>query len=170
MKCEANPIPNLGHIVAISPVLDPAKATVAVDRTWMIRKYFLKKWRRSLKKKQVLFPDLYDFRPFIHMDTIKEMTDALLAEYSEFPSTENYFNRYTIIGNALEPLPMPTTIITAADDPIIPAGDFHGLTTNDQTRVIIHAHGGHCGFIENLSLTAWHESMMAEMFSQDSVY
>ena len=166
LKCVTNPIANLCRIVAVSPVLSPAKATIAVDRTWMIRKYFLKKWRRSLKKKQALFPDLYNFTPFIHLDTIKAMTDALLEEYSEFPSAEEYFSRYTITGQALEPLPIPTTIVTAADDPIIPVDDFHSLTTNDQTRVIIHAHGGHCGFIENLSLSAWHEPMMAELFSQ----
>jgi predicted alpha/beta-fold hydrolase len=166
LKCRDNPIPNLGRIVAVSPVLNPAKATVAVDRTWMIRKYFLKKWRRSMQKKQELFPDLYDFRPFLHLGSIKGLTDALLEKYSEFPSTHDYFSRYTITGRALEPLPIPTAIITAADDPIIPVEDFHALTTNDQTRVIIHAHGGHCGFIENLHLSAWHEPMMAELFSQ----
>lgn len=168
LKCEANPIPNLRRIVAVSPVLDPGKATAAVDHTWLIRKYFLKKWRRSLRKKQDVYPELYDFRPLLHLDSVKEMTDAILSKYSEFPSTEDYFRRYTITGQALESLPVPTTIVTAADDPIIPVDDFRSLTTNDQTRVIIHAHGGHCGFIENLSLSAWHEPLMARMFSEDS--
>ncbi|HSO20071.1 MAG TPA: alpha/beta fold hydrolase, partial [Desulfosarcina sp.] len=47
-QCTAAPIPGLRHIVAISPVLDPEKATDRIDGSRWILRYFLKKWRRSL--------------------------------------------------------------------------------------------------------------------------
>jgi len=40
-----DPVGNLRHVVAVSPVLDPAKATDRIDRQPFIRKYFLKKLR-----------------------------------------------------------------------------------------------------------------------------
>jgi len=79
-KCIEKPIPELKHIVSISPVLDPDKATDRIDRNPMILKYFLKKWRRSLNKKERLFPDAYDFSNLMHANSIRGMTDLLLAQ------------------------------------------------------------------------------------------
>ena len=60
-KCAESPIENLSHIVSVSPVLDPEKSTYAIDDVPLLRRYFRKKWLRSLQKKQACFPDLYDF-------------------------------------------------------------------------------------------------------------
>ena len=61
LQCSGAPISNLRYIVAVSPVLDPEKATDAADAHPLFRRYFLRKWRRSLKIKQRLFPSSYDF-------------------------------------------------------------------------------------------------------------
>ena len=57
-RTHQDPIKNLWHAVAVSPVLDPAKSTLKIDQYPLIRIYFLRKWLRSLKKKQRLFPDV----------------------------------------------------------------------------------------------------------------
>ena len=41
-------IKNLAHIFAISPVVDPWGAAPLIDKTWLYRRYFLKKWTTSL--------------------------------------------------------------------------------------------------------------------------
>ena len=93
-KCVKVPIANLCHAVSISPVLNPQLSTTIIDQIAFIRKYFLAKWRRSLKIKQSLFPNIYDFGDVIGLKTIQDMTDALLAKYSDFQTAQDYFDTY----------------------------------------------------------------------------
>jgi len=165
LACAQEPIPQLHHIAAISPVVNPDKSTTAVDRFPMIRRYFIRKWKRSLKKKQQLFPGAYDFSQALTEDTIRQMSVLLIGQYSLFPSLADYFAAYTLTDDALQTLHVPTTIITAQDDPIVPVDDFHGLKLNQDTRLIVHRFGGHSGFIEGLTLKAWHERRLANLLT-----
>ena len=160
------PIDNLRHVVAISPVLDPKKATVRIDRQALIRKYFLKKWLQSLQKKQGLFPEIYDFSEVFKLNTIMAVTDKMIEKFSDFRSASDYFKEYSILNNAIDDLPVPTTIVTAADDPIIPVDDFYELELNHRTEMIIHAHGGHNGFIDGIYLKSWYEQTLANWFDE----
>ena len=163
-KCIKNPIDNLTHIVSISPVLDPEKSTYAIDEVPLLRRYFRKKWQRSLLKKQACFPDLYDFNEVLSLETITEMTNMMLARYSDYENASQYFSNYTVLRDALIDVNVPTTIITAKDDPIIPAEDFYNLKLNPMTDLIIHRYGGHNGFLETLLGRVWYEKKMLEIF------
>ena len=61
-------------------------------------------------------------------------------------------------------IPVPTTIVTAEDDPIIPIKDFYRLKLNSLTTLVIHRNGGHNGFIENFRLNTWYERNMVGLF------
>ena len=147
-RTQQDPIKNLLHAVAVSPVLDPAKSTLKIDQYALIRVYFLRKWFRSLKKKQRLFPDVYDFAPLLPLKSIQSVTDFLIENYSEFESAAQYFREYSLLGDAVNDLAVDTTIIAARDDPIIPVEDFYQLELNDRTSLSIHDFGGHNGFID----------------------
>lgn len=164
-KYVENPIDNLAHIVSISPVLDPEKSTCAIDDVYLLRYYFLKKWQRSLQKKQACFPDLYDFSEVLTLNTVVEMTDLMLERYSDYERASAYFRDYAVLDDALADVPIPTTIITAEDDPIIPADDFYNLKLNSQADLIIHRYGGHNGFLETASGRAWYERKMIKVFN-----
>lgn len=163
-KCAESPIPNLKHVMSISPVLDPDKSTQAIDNVPLIRKYFRRKWMRSLQKKQELYPELYDFSDVFSIGTVMAMTDLMVRRYSDYPNANVYFNDYSLKGEALNQVITPTTIITSQDDPIIPVEDFYGLNLNSNTDLIIQEYGGHNGFIETLSGTAWYEKKMLQVF------
>jgi predicted alpha/beta-fold hydrolase len=165
-KCVSVPIANLSHAVSISPVLNPQKSTTKIDRIAFIRKYFLAKWRRSLTKKQTLFPELYDFGDVMGLKTLQTVTDALLEKYSDFPTAQDYFNAYSVMGSAIADVDTPTTIITAQDDPIIPIKDFYDLKLNKHIRLVIHPHGGHNGFITGVKLQSWYENEIITLFDQ----
>ena len=163
-KSASVPIANLRHAVSISPVLNPQKSTQSIDHIVFIRKYFLAKWRRSLMTKQTLFPDLYDFSEVMRLKTIQEVTDFLLEKYSDFKCAQDYFDAYAVMGSALTEVNIPATIITAADDPIIPVNDFYDLRINDGLQLVIHPHGGHNGFITGFHLHSWYESHLVTLF------
>lgn len=165
-RCIDHPIENLHHAVAVSPVLDPEKATLKTDETFLIRRYFLKKWFGSLKKKQQLFPKLYDFNKLFSLNTIAAVTDVLLHDFSDYGSSKDYFKQYSVVKEAIKDVSVPTTIITAADDPIIPVEDFHQLKTNDLTTLIIQSYGGHNGFIDGLYLHSWYDQRMIMIFDE----
>jgi len=160
------PIDNLRHVVAVSPVLDPAKATERIDRQPLIRRYFLKKWLRSLRIKQQLFPDQYDFSELFDLPTIQAVTDRMLDKYSDYQSSADYFKDYSILNDAIADLPVPTTILTASDDPVIPVEDFFGLKLDHRSRLVIHDHGGHNGFINGFLLKSWYEDQLVKMFDE----
>ncbi|MBF0452684.1 MAG: alpha/beta fold hydrolase [Candidatus Magnetomorum sp.] len=155
-----NPIQGLKNVLAIGPPLNPDVSTDKIDQIPLFRYSFLKKWLRSLKRKQQLFPHLYSFDKIFHLKTIREVTEVLLEKHTHFKSAKEYFLCYTLLGDALKDLRVPTTIITAADDPIIPVADFYELVPNDNIRLIIHQYGGHIGFIEGFRLKSWLDRFM----------
>lgn len=165
LRCGKQPIDNLRYVFCISPVLDPEKATERIDSIPYIRHYFMQKWRRSLARKQACFPMKYDFDRFLAATSIRSLTDALLQNYSHFKSTTDYFRSYTLEGGDLQGNPIPITILTAADDPIIPVHDFKHLTLNKETQLSIQRFGGHNGFIEGLSMRSWYEDRIVTIFN-----
>jgi len=163
-RMQQDPIENLCHVAAISPVLDPAESTLKIDQYPLIRKYFLKKWLQSLGKKQRLFPDVYDFESVMQLKTLQAVTDVLLENYSDFDSAEQYFKEYSLLKDAVKNIEVDTTIITAKDDPIIPVKDFYQLELNQRTHLCIHDFGGHNGFINGFFLKSWYEQQLADLF------
>jgi predicted alpha/beta-fold hydrolase len=92
------------------------------------------------------------------------MTDLLLSRYSEYPDTHTYFRSYGIYGDDLAGIQIPTTIITAADDPVIPVEDFHHLKIAPSTDLFIHSNGGHNGFVDTVMGPAWYDRFMLRTF------
>jgi len=163
-QCALTPIPNLEKILSISPALDPEKSTHAIDLYPQLRKYFHRKWSRSLLKKQAAFPSLYDFSDVLRLDSIAEMTDLMLQRYSNYASAALYFHDYAVLGDALANLNIPATIVTAQDDPIIPVEDFYDLKLSSSTKLIVHRYGGHNGFLETLSGRTWYERHIIDIW------
>lgn len=157
------PIANLQQVFCVSPALDPYKATLAIDGNLpLYRRYFLRKWKRSLLRKQRCFPETYQFDEIMHHRTVMALTEAIIPRYSPFTTHREYFSRYTLTGEALEELRVPTTIFTAQDDPVVPAADFTDLPTSKYLRVSLQRYGGHCGFIERFPFECWYEKRIFE--------
>jgi len=163
-RCASEPLENLREIVAISPLINPDKSTTRVDETWLFRWYFLKKWKRSLAKKQQLFPQLYDFHEVLSKNTLREATEFLIHQFGVYQGALDYFMTYTLTNGALKDIAVPTTIITSRDDPVIPVDDFLRLQLNELTRLSIQRFGGHCGFLEKFPVPAWYEPRLVDIF------
>ena len=167
LQASVQPIPNLVHAVAISPVIDPARATKRIDSRPSFRYYFLRKWRRSLVRKQAAFPGMYDFTDILEINSIYGITEKLLERYSSFENPEDYFDSYNLSGSTLGAITVPTTIITARDDPIIPVDDFENMDISDSTNLSMQSRGGHNGFIESLDLRVWYQPIMLRLFREN---
>lgn len=166
---EKDPVPGLACAVAVNPPLDPLRATENIDRIGTIRSYFLKKWKRSLRKKQELFPALYDFERELSMDTCMEITESLIGRLTEYGSARNYFAGYTLTAGWLDKIKAPTAIIMSRDDPFIPADDFERTVMGPGIRVLMQDFGGHCGYIDGIRLGSWYQGIAAELFEEHTM-
>ena len=158
---------NIGRVVAISPVLDPVETLHALETGLALYHwYFIRKWNRSLVKKQAAWPDYYDFAEFLRLTSLRNKTADMVARFTQFASLDDYLNGYSITGARLATLSSPATIITAEDDPIIPARGLERLTPSPYLKVTLTRHGGHCGFFDTLSGPTWLEKrLIAELAS-----
>lgn len=147
---------DLASVIAISPVLEPAETLVALETAMPgYQGYFVRKWRRSLRKKQAAWPDSYDFADV--SGDLREMTAQLVRRHSEFATLEDYLSGYSITGERLASLAVPAHILTSLDDPMIPVGGLARLARPAALRVTVTRYGGHCGFIESLAGLTWAE-------------
>lgn len=142
------PIANLRRVVAISPAINPGRATDRIDLQYPFRRYFRDRWLRSVLAKQALFPELYSFDPLVHIARLRPMTEWLVRHYSDFSDADDYFGRYAVLGDALAGLTIATTILTAADDPVIAVEDVETLTPSPLLDLKIERFGGHVGFVD----------------------
>ena len=153
----------LNGAVVVCPAISPRDAMDAIERApWFYEAYFLRKWRRSLEIKQRAFPHPPLFSAEDLRGNLRNMTRSLVLRHTDFATLEDYFDGYSIAGDRLASLAVPTSILTSVDDPIIPVADFHKLSLPDCAELDIAPAGGHCGFIRSLSLTSWTEDYIAD--------
>lgn len=165
LRAPAAGIP-LAKAVAICPVISPAAGLKAIQSApWFYEAYFLRKWRGSLARKAKLFPDAFDFSDWHRKDDLHELTRKLVVRFTDFPTLEHYLDGYSIAGDRLAQLSVPSSILTAADDPIIPLEDFLRLQLPTCARLEVAPHGGHCGFLPGLRGRSYAEDFIAAEFA-----
>jgi uncharacterized protein len=164
---EARDLP-LERVFAVSPVLDPAVTMETLERGFPVyHSYFVRKWSRSLAKKQLAWPDHYDFDELLRVKSLRFMTNELVLAHTEYPTMQEYLAGYAITGDRLTTLAAPATVLTSLDDPIIENKDLARLARSPHLEIITTAHGGHCGFIENLGDSSWVDSPVLTRLSRN---
>lgn len=157
----------LTYVLAVCPVIDPMAGLFGLEAgPRLYERYFMHKWRESLRLKRAAFPDAVLFDEADLRCGLRELTRLLVLRHTTFGSLENYLSGYSVAGRALAGLTVPTTILTAADDPVIPVADFHALQLPPQAELDIARYGGHCAFIGDFSLRSWTEDYIAERFDR----
>jgi len=160
LRAPAAGIP-LHWVFAVCPVISPHAGLASIEAApWFYESYFMHKWRGSLKRKQQLFPQRELFSKVELRGSMRELTRWMVQRHTDFGTLENYLDGYSIAGAALSGLAIPASILTAADDPVIPVADFRALTLAPGTELTIVPHGGHCGFIRDGSLHSWAEDFI----------
>jgi predicted alpha/beta-fold hydrolase len=159
----------IDRVVALSPVLEPAETMLALEKGWATyHRYFVRKWGRSLLKKQDAWPQHFDISDLTRGHGLRHMTAELIRRFTDFPSLDAYLSGYAITGEVLTTLRVPSLIITSLDDPIIPVAALARIAKPDSLRVMVLPHGGHCGFVEALFQPSWAEARMVGALCENS--
>ena len=163
-----SPIPNLRRAIAVNPVLNPRLTCILLDNHRLLRRYFRRRWLDSLLKKQELFPELYDFTPLASVPTIWEMSDWVTRSMSHYSGVEEYLDAYAVQPSEFHGLAAPLTILTAANDPLIPSNDFTALPPHPQLRVHVLPYGGHVGYNDLFPLRNCLPDLIRALLAQDT--
>ncbi|MFO7326173.1 MAG: alpha/beta fold hydrolase [Pseudomonadota bacterium] len=162
---ERPPASQLAKVVAISPVLHPESAMLAMEQGWRVyHDYFVRKWSRSLRRKRELWPRLAIDEGFFALRSLRKMTAVMVERHTDFADLAAYLDGYAITGPRLATLRAPAVILAALDDPIIPAGDLGRLARTPHLKVVTVPHGGHMGFLRHPRRESWvNDFVMAEL-------
>ncbi len=153
----------LKRAIALCPVLDPHSTMHALETgPWFYRHYFLRRWRRSLRAKAAAFPHLYDFGNLRRLPTLTSTTDFFVRRYTVFDDLDSYLGGYAITGDVLADLRVPSTLIAAADDPVIPVRDLRYVASSGALEVIVTPQGGHCAYLSDYSLRSWLDDVVLQ--------
>ena len=154
---------NITRAFAVSPVLDPADTLLALEKGFFAyHSYFIRKWTASLLLKQAAWPEHYDFTQLRKMVGLRNMTSELVRRFTGFGSLDDYLNGYSITGSRLSRLAVPATVITALDDPIIPASGLAKIARPTLLKLIVTRLGGHIGFMDHVSEPTWAERRIVQ--------
>lgn len=159
----------LSAVVAICPPVDPVKATERLYQSLFIyQKYFLYRWKNSLRKKIAHFPS-YDFADDLERATsINDINREFIPRFTPYDDPISYLNSYALTNDRLQNLKIPAYLIATKDDPIIPWEDLSKINCPEKLNIQLHQLGGHCGFIKNLKGESWMESYLVKLLSKYS--
>jgi predicted alpha/beta-fold hydrolase len=148
----------LDGVAAICPVLDPARTMEAMERGLpLYLRHFERNWRRSLARKRELFPERIQVDDAVLRLRMRALTEWLVLRHTDFGSLDAYFDRYSIAGHRLAGLELPVSILSSADDPVIPVEGFLRLQLPGDAYLELTDWGGHCGFLEDRRLDGYAE-------------
>lgn len=156
----------LAAAIGICPPVDPANAMRALNEGFFAyERYFFRRWRDSLRRKLECFPD-YDYADALAAArSLDDLNAYFIPRYTEYATVDEYFAAYALVGDRLAGLEVPTWLIAARDDPILPVADLDRIGAIDRLAIETHRHGGHCGFLENLAARSWIEERLLELMS-----
>lgn len=156
----------LDKVVAVCPAILPDLIMEDLEKGFFLyRAYFLYKWKRTLRRKLRVFPELGYGQALRTRKSLRAMNDYFVPAFTEFQKPLDYFKGYTIAGDVLAGLRVPCTIIAAADDPVIDVRHVDRLARPACLTIEVSQHGGHCGFIKNWRMQSWLDDRIAELLS-----
>lgn len=163
----------LRGICAVCPGLDPAASSdaIAQPRNFLYERHFLSSYRRRLRRKAKLFPERYSTDDVARCRTLREWDEAITAPATGYLDAADYYYRTSAL-RVVAGIRVPTLIITAQDDPIVPFASFcnPGILDNRFIKLIATEYGGHCGFISRYAGDErfWAEARVVKFCKQHS--
>lgn len=135
-------------VAVVAPPIDLLRCSQNMSR-WgrrLYNRYFI---RALIRRAPNRLRDREAFRQVIAdrmPTTLFELDDRLTAPLSGFGNANEYYAECgagTVAGHN----PLPTLVVAAEDDPIVPVDCFARKDWPDSTRVVISRGGGHAGYV-----------------------
>jgi uncharacterized protein len=164
--------PALRAVCAVSPIVEISRCVHALERPLNVvyQWNFVKGLRARMLRKAALSPGAFPIGRLPEVKTVRQFDEVFTAPHFGFDGAEDYYHRASamrVVGR----IRIPTLVITAKDDPFVPAGMFEdpALRGNPNITTMVTRHGGHCGFVARPDGTSdgyWAESSIVAFARQ----
>jgi len=159
---------SLSSVSAFCPAIHAGQSNVVLNKreNWLYGRYFVQKWKKSLRKKIQHWPQ-YDFGPTMEsLKTLDELNEEFIPKYTRFSTVEDYFDAYAISGSRLDSTIAPCYLHFAEDDMVIPIEGVEQISKKPNINIVVTKHGGHCGYISNWKGESWQDQRILEIIQQ----
>ena len=140
----------LAGVAAVSPSIDLNSCADALERrvNSLYRWSFVSSLRGRVRRKARLSPDAFDTRDLRRVRTIRQFDERYTAPHGGFRDAADYYAR-TSSRRRIPDIRVPTLVLHAFDDPLIPAAPFRdrGIADNPDVLLVLTRRGGHVGFL-----------------------
>ena len=139
---------HLDRAVAVCPPVDLAACVDSLKRglgRWYDR-HFVRLLLAQLASQRRLLPDSPALARGIRPRGIREFDDAFTAPVCGFGTAANYYKQCSS-AQFVPHIQVPTLILAAGDDPLIPAAIFANLSRPSAVELCLTGSGGHLGYI-----------------------
>ncbi len=139
---------NLAGVVAVCPPIDlhSVKRHFATPGGRLYDRQFASLlWRQTLRRQRHR-PDMPPVHAASPPRRLRDFDGLVTAPRSGFASVDDYYTQASP-GPRLIDIRIPTLILAAADDPIVPGEPLTESAHSDAVQVVLTRHGGHLGYI-----------------------
>jgi predicted alpha/beta-fold hydrolase len=157
--------PELKAVCAVSPTMDLARCVEALERRSNVAYEFnfIINLKARMRRKAAAFPGEYSLDRLSRVWTVRQFDEVYTAPHHGFRDAADYYHRASAL-RVVDRIRVPALIITAEDDPFVPAAPFldPAVTGNPNITVAITRHGGHCAFLERADPSTSYDGYWAE--------
>lgn len=159
----------IDSVCAISTPIDLAacarRLRAPVNRVYASR--FLARLKRRVRLKEQLSPGLFRTDLLERIHSIEEFDDLVTAPAFGFGTAARYYATQSA-NQFLAAIRVPTLVIQAKDDPLIPFAifDHPAFRSNPVLRLLDVEHGGHVGFLSRRRPRFWLDCAIMEWISE----
>jgi uncharacterized protein len=143
---------SLKGICAVSPVIELAECVRALERRQNViyQWNFVRGLKARMRRKAAVHPGRYPLDRLAQVRTVRQFDEYFTAPHFSFEGADDYYFRASAM-RVVDRIRVPSLVITAKDDPFVPAEIFSDphLRGNPNVSVRVTAHGGHCGFVSD---------------------
>lgn len=163
----------LRAVIGICPSCDLGACADAIGelRNRIYERHFVRRLKRRMIDKAKLFPEKYPLNGLAKIRSVREFDDAITAKFCGFRDADDYYTRSSALSLLAE-IRVPTLILAAQDDPMIPfrSLDAEKLAANPRITVEAPRYGGHCAFIatKGIGERFWAEARIVEFCREHS--
>lgn len=163
----------LRAVIGICPSCDLGACADAIGelRNRIYERHFVRRLKRRMIDKAKLFPEKYPLNGLAKIRSVREFDDAITAKFCGFRDADDYYTRSSALSLLAE-IRVPTLILAAQDDPMIPFRSFDAEKLAENPRITVEAprYGGHCAFIatKRIGERFWAEARIVEFCREHS--
>ncbi len=150
----------LAGVCGVSTPIDLDESTRSLERRQnrMYELRFLKRLKRRIRTLNALRPGAFPVDGLDAVRGLREFDDRFTSRYFGFRDAADYY-RTQSCSRFLDSIRIPTLLVQAKDDPVIPFRIFERpeVSRNPAIKLIAAAHGGHLGFLSRRPPRFWAE-------------